>query len=122
MYFNGVEQADTGTNPSANEPQQFMVNGHLLALGALANRASVLNGKMTFIQVIDGLQLAPTDVGQSDGGIWKHKKYTGSFGTNGWYFAGTNGFISELGLGGTAFTNNNGVTLDTADVPPFVTV
>jgi hypothetical protein len=100
-----------------------MVSGRVFGLTNFDDgTASDYNGLMAFLQIIEGTQVAATDVGQSVSGTWSHKKYTGSFGTHGVYFAGLLNTV-QLDLPGHlgTLTNNNGVTLST-DVPPYVTV
>jgi hypothetical protein len=56
---------------------------------------------------VDGSSLAPSSFGETDGdsGIWKPKKYTGSYGTN--------GFFLEFKQTGTG-TNSSGMGADTS--------
>src|SRR5690242_799172 len=85
MYFNGVEQSDTPVgngDPGSGESQNFMVNGQTLGLGAFADGVGGnLNGKLAFVQIIEGTQVVATDVGELVGSVWSHKKFAGSFGT-----------------------------------------
>lgn len=126
-YYDGVELSDsigTLTDPALNEDQIFMINGYVFGIGNFDDGSGPFyNGRLAFFQFIDGLQLTAADLGQTVSTVWSHKKYTGSFGTNGVYFTGGLGSVSfDIGnsvLGGR--TNVNGVSLD-ADVPPFVTV
>jgi len=86
------------------------------------------DGYMTEVNFIDGSALTPSSFGETDGttGVWKPKRFGGSFGTNGFYLpfsdiATTSG--SNAGLGkdfsgnGNYWTTNNisvtsGVTYD----------
>jgi hypothetical protein len=65
----------------------------------------VFAGYIAEVNFVDGLQLSPTDVGEydSDSGIWKPKKYTGSYGTNGYYLK----FDDASDLGKDSSGNNN---------------
>lgn len=122
MYLNGVSETITfGTTPALNADLRFMVNGDALFIGQNGVGGEWMAGRLAFVQVIEGVQVAATDVGVSDG-VWKHKKYTGSFGTHGFYLSGANGFTDvQRGL---AFTGSNMTTaanIDFVDLPPYVT-
>jgi Concanavalin A-like lectin/glucanases superfamily len=127
VYRDGVEQTDAATaggDPAQNEQQGFMLSGAVLSLGGLADGSGGrnLNGKLAFIQIIDGAQVVPTDIGQLVGAVWSHKKFAGSFGATGIYLAGTTGFTCEVpGAVGTFVGNNMTLAnLDPNDLPPFV--
>ena len=134
MYVNGVQitSFSTATYPSLNynsadwnnnTPQRICeVNG------------SYFDGYVTEINNIDGQALTPSSFGENNAitGVWQPKKYTGTYGTNGFYLpftdvATTSG--SNAGLGkdfsgnGNYWTTNNisvtsGATYDSmTDVP-----
>ena len=75
-------------------------------------RRPVLNswhfdGYITDINFVDGQQLTASDFGEydEDTGIWKPKKYSGSYGTNGFY--SKNGRGTDQSGNGNNFTENN---------------
>lgn len=52
-----------------------------------AGASDYFNGYLTEVNFIDGQALTPSDFGETDSatGVWKPKKYTGTYGTNGFY-------------------------------------
>ena len=48
-------------------------------------RATILTGYIAEVNHVDGSSLAPTAFGETKGDTWVPKKYTGSYGTNGFY-------------------------------------
>jgi hypothetical protein len=86
LYVNGVQQTLAGTTyPSLNATTNFINNSspHYIGTGILTN---YLDGYLTEVNFIDGQALAPTDFGEFDAnGTWKAKKYSGTYGTNGFY-------------------------------------
>lgn len=95
----------------------FMRSNTLVTLGS--NQSSNRE-RLAFIQVIDGTQAAPTDVGHDVAGTWSHKPYAGSFGSTGFYFAGDDGLYTRSGFGQPYEFTNGGAAMDPADVPPYV--
>jgi hypothetical protein len=89
LYVNGTEITafSTNTNPSAN------VDGNVNAavshtIGKNASTSEYyLNGYMTEVNFVDGQALTPSDFGLTNPqtGQWIPKKYTGTYGTNGFY-------------------------------------
>jgi hypothetical protein len=137
IYVNGqlVTALSTATYPSQNydafvNTTNLHVNGAALYSGVI----EYLDGYMAEVNFIDGQALTPSSFGETDTitGVWKPKRYTGTYGTNGFYLpftdvATTSG--SNAGLGkdfsgnGNYWTTNNisvtaGVTYDSmTDVP-----
>jgi len=136
IYINGVLQTTTAVVavPSsqasninkASEPSQ---------IGNLTVGPLPFDGYMTEINFVDGQALTPSSFGQTSAttGVWIPKKYTGTYGTNGFYLPFTDNSAlttsSNVGLGkdfsGNAnyWTTNNisitsGSTYDSmTDVP-----
>ena len=85
IYVNGVEQTATGTQPTQN---YTAVNGTTSVnyLGGFAT-SLFFNGYLTEINFIDGQALTPSSFGETNPttGVWQPKKYTGTYGTNGFY-------------------------------------
>ena len=110
IYVNGVSQTITGTQP----PQNYTaVNGttSIHNVGAVAS-ANYFDGYMAEVNFIDGQALTPSSFGETDPvtGSWVAKKYTGTYGTNGFYLkfsdiATTSG--SNAGLGKDFSGNTN---------------
>jgi len=73
---------------------------------------------MAEIHQIDGTQLDPTSFGEEDeSGVWRPKRYTGSYGTNGFYIKGdptaTNGIGHDHSGNGNNFTASGFTTSGT---------
>jgi hypothetical protein len=133
LYVNGVRQAlSVNTQPSQNAVWYW--NGaYAHRLGAYANTLQAyLDGYITEVNFIDGQALTPSSFGETDSitGVWKPKKYVGTYGTNGFYLnfsdnsAATAAAIGKDNSGnGNNWTPNNisvtaGVTYDSMiDVP-----
>ena len=82
IYVNGVQETLAGTFPSQNTSWGWN--------GTSAHRISSYRGGTPFQDgylsetiMVDGTQLAPTSFGETKNGVWIPKKYTGSYGTNG---------------------------------------
>ena len=88
LYVNGtqVTSFSSATYPSQN--QDGVVNSattHYIAQGGNSN--DYFTGHLSNIIFIDGQALGPENFGFTDGltNTWKPKKYTGTFGTNGFW-------------------------------------
>ncbi len=132
VYVNGVQVTafGTATYPSQNYNPAFnSAVGH--NLGQFSG-SQYFDGYMTEINFIDGQQLTPSSFGQTNTitGVWQPIKYTGTYGTNGFYLnfsdnsAATAAAIGKDYSGnGNNWTPNNisvtaGVTYDSMiDVP-----
>jgi len=107
IYVNGV-QADIGTNNLGSTSQVgAMTNGVAQYIGRNGGADnSHFDGYMTEFHLVDGQQLAPTDFGEfDDNGVWIPKKYTGTYGTN--------GFFLQFKQTGTS-QNSSGIGADTS--------
>ena len=93
MYINGIEETafNTRTNPSSGKGDNRMNANNLHTLGyrtsAQGNAGMQFDGYLTEINFIDGQQYDPSYFGyfESQTGIWRPKKYEGSYGTTGFY-------------------------------------
>jgi hypothetical protein len=88
LYVNGTQVTafSTSSDPSLNYDGYINNNtGH--AIGAFPSAANFFSGYLTEINFIDGSALDPTSFGEfnTDTGVWQPKKYTGTYGTNGFY-------------------------------------
>lgn len=90
MYLNGeqITSFATATYPSQNFDTLFnTTNEHRIGtLGANFNVGYEFDGYMAEVNFIDGQALTPSDFGSTNAdGVWSPKKYTGTYGTNGFY-------------------------------------
>ena len=134
FYVNGVQiTAFTSTTyPSQNSTSYLNINARTLNLGRTSTAVQYLDGYLTEINFIDGQALDPSSFGETNPvtGVWQPKKYTGTYGTNGFFLnfsdnsAATAAAIGKDYSGnGNDWTPNNisvtaGVTYDSMlDVP-----
>jgi len=113
LYVNGVRNTtlDQTTYAGQNVDTYMNVASGTHRIGADARTAAnYFDGYMAEMHFIDGTAKAHTDFGEfdEDSGIWKPKKYTGSYGTNGFYmeFKQTGTSANASGIG--ADTSGNG--------------
>jgi hypothetical protein len=89
IYINGVQVTalTSTTYPTQNSTSYFNTNAVTLNIGRSTNAAMYFDGYMGEINFIDGQALTPSSFGQTDTltGQWVPKKYTGTYGTNGFY-------------------------------------
>jgi len=112
VYVNGVEETSFGTrsNPSQNYQMDFTADcPHRLGVEG-SGTSLAFDGYMTEVNFVDGSQLAPTSFGEfNDNGVWIPKKYTGSYGTNGFFlqFKQTGTSQNSSGIGADTSGNDN---------------
>jgi len=131
VYVNGVQQTLSGTYIPQNTDTQWN-NNVVQTIGKKDTAGTYFDGYLTEINSIDGQQLTPSSFGETNPvtGVWQPKKYTGTYGTNGFYLnfsdnsAATAAAIGKDYSGnGNNWTPNNisvtaGVTYDSMlDVP-----
>jgi hypothetical protein len=138
LYVNGSQiTAFSSTNYPTQNYQGYVNNNVLHGIGAriASPLSNYFDGYMAEINMVDGQALTPSSFGQTSTttGVWIPKKYSGSYGTNGFYLPFTDNSAlttsSNVGLGkdfsGNAnyWTTNNisitaGTTYDSmTDVP-----
>jgi hypothetical protein len=113
IYVNGSEvtQFSTASYPAQN--YQFGIceaTAHAIGRDASA-AAYYFDGYLTESYLIDGQALTPSSFGETDTitGVWKPKKYAGTYGTNGFYlnFSDNSGTTSTtLGKDSSGNSNN----------------
>jgi hypothetical protein len=138
LYVNGVQVTAFSTNTTPSQNLNTYVNNssysHLLARNP-AGSSTYFDGYLAEVNFIDGQALTPSSFGQTSSttGVWQPIRYTGTYGTNGFYLPFTDNSAlttsSNVGLGkdfsGNAnyWTTNNisitsGSTYDSmTDVP-----
>ena len=93
IYINGVQETAFGTEtyPALDSDTYVNKSGGYLRIGSDEVPGSYLNGCMSWVQLVDGAALAPTEFGSVDAtsGIWKIKP--GAYAT-----PGTNGFCLAM--------------------------
>ena len=114
VYVNGVQVTafSTATYPTLN--YQTAVNLNVRhAIGTFTNNTSFFDGYQAEINFIDGQALTPSSFGETNTltGQWVAKKYTGTYGTNGFYLPFSNG-TSTTTLGADSSGNSNNWTLN----------
>ena len=116
IYVNGVEETSFAdeTQPSQNDDTRFNDNTKALTLGFHVNDyPEYFGGYAAEYNFIDGSAKTPTDFGEfDDNGVWIPKKYTGSYGTNGFYleFQQTGTSANASGIGADTSGNDNHFT------------
>ena len=131
LWVNGVRVTAFSTATYPSSPNNLFNTAIAHQIGVLGyGSVAYFDGYMTEINFIDGQALDPTYFGEynSDTGVWQPIKYTGTYGTNGFYLNfSDNTSTTTLGYdtsgNGNNWTANNisvtsGVTYDSmTDVP-----
>jgi hypothetical protein len=103
LYVNGTS-IKTGTAQSLVYGKAFNVGNYGLSSGSF-----YFDGYMTEVHFIDGTAKAATDFGETnDNGVWIPKKYTGTYGNNGFYLQFKQTGTSQNASGIGADTSGNG--------------
>ena len=90
-YLNGsrVTAFAVSSNPTASANQPFNVSGGSCYIGKEPTAAGYFDGYMAEINFVDGTALDPSSFGETNAdGVWVPIKYTGAYGTNGFYITG----------------------------------
>jgi hypothetical protein len=134
VYINGVQQVGTNNSPAQNYDTDWN-RAQNAFIGSRTASTWFNDFYLTEFNNIDGLQLTPSSFGSTNAltGVWQPARYTGTYGTNGFYLPFTDNSAlttsSNVGLGkdfsgnGNYWTTNNisitaGVTYDSmTDVP-----
>ena len=116
LYINGVQVTafSSTTYPAQNYLSWFnYTNAHYFGTaGAVSIGVENFDGYLAEVNFIDGQALTPSSFGMTDptSGQWVAKKYTGTYGTNGFYLPFSNG-TSTTTLGADSSGNGNNWTL-----------
>ena len=120
IYVNGVQQIhNSGWTPTLNTDYAINSAAEHRIGGNADNANQSFDGYMTEVNFVDGQALTPSDFGEYDDttGVWKPKRYTGSYGTNGFYLdMSTSGstVTDQSGNGNDWTANNMNLTTSTA--------
>ena len=116
LYVNGdqITSFASAVYPTQNQDWNFNYSSSQMFIGARrwpTGGSNIIQGLDAYVAEtnwIDGQQLTPSDFGEydEDSSIWKPKKYTGSYGTNGFYLD----FSDSANLGDDASGNSNNFT------------
>ena len=89
---------DQNYQTAMNKASTGLAFGRAYAFGA--GSATHFEGQMSQLYLVDGQQLEVTEFGYTENqtGIWRPKKYTGTYGTNGFYYPldGSHHIIKDL--------------------------
>ena len=113
IYVNGVLQAVTVSNGGIGSNSNWGFNtAGSLAIGRYNPvPGSYTDGYMAEVNFIDGLALTPASFGQTSAitGVWEPIKYTGTYGTNGFYLSlsDTSSIGKDFSGNGNNWTPNN---------------
>lgn len=123
LYVNGdrITSFGTNSNPSSGL-DAYVTQNHKHVIGAFTNNdgstvSNYFDGYVAEVHLIDGTALDADNFGETKGGIWVPKAYSGSYGTNGFYLD----FADGSALGDDESGNANDFTasgLAATDVVP----
>ena len=113
LYVNGTQNTSFSTNALSNISEDMLLGvNHTTRqqIGSLIANSWHSSCYISEVNLVDGQSHAPSYFGEfdDDTGIWKPKKYTGTYGTNGFYLD----FSDSSSLGNDASSNNNNWTLN----------
>ncbi len=111
IYVNGIEVSTIATGSGTPSGGDRINDGQVKMIGQFApSSGSHFDGYMSEINFIDGTAKAHTDFGEfDDNGVWIPIKYTGSYGTNGFFleFKQTGTSQNSSGIGADTSGNDN---------------
>ena len=87
LYVNGVEVTSFSISSYPSQNTNTKINSAVAARLGSGFSSAYFDGYLTEINFIDGQALTPASFGETDAvtGVWKPKKYAGTYGTNGFY-------------------------------------
>jgi hypothetical protein len=115
MYINGEEQVVTRYISPSQNYETYINSTNQHDIGRYAGYASYLfHGYQSEVHFIDGQALTPDYFGEVDAtyGHWKPIRYTGTYGTNGFYLPFSGTFYNDASGNGNNWTANNLATTD----------
>jgi hypothetical protein len=116
VYINGVQETSFGTDQRSDLSQDTQLDFSRQAvhrISGYSTSSSPLDAYLTEFHAIDGTAKAQTDFGEfDDNGVWIPKKYTGTYGTNGFYleFKQTGTSANSSGIGADTSGNDHHFT------------
>ena len=132
---NNLQTTTVNTAITLNANSYLNTNGlvHYLCADNVGALQEFFDGYLGEINFIDGQALTPSSFGQSDSatGVWVPKKYTGTYGNNGFYLpltdtSSTTNLVKDSSGNGNNWTPNNisltaGTTYDSMIDVPYCT-
>ena len=116
VYINGVQETSFGTDQRSDLSQDTQLDFSRQAvhrISGYSTSSSPLDAYLTEFHAIDGTAKAQTDFGEfDDNGVWIPKKYTGTYGTNGFFlqFKQTGTSANSSGIGADTSGNDHHFT------------
>ena len=113
LYVNGVQETSFSTETYPAQNHEGSVNStkeHHVGTAFTSASNYSLGGQLAEVNFVDGSQLTPSSFGETneDTGQWIPKKYSGSYGTNGFYLKFVSGAIGTDSSGeGNNYTATN---------------
>lgn len=123
VWINNSQVTFTGTYPTLNSDTPFNTTNAML-IGNRTGVSQYYDGYLTEINFIDGQALTPSSFGETDSitGVWKAKKYGGTYGTNGFYLNfSDNSAATAAAIGKDYSGNGNNWTPNNISVTSGVT-
>jgi len=119
MYVNGSQITSFSTNISPSQNQTSYMNGagnaHYIG-GVIKQYNNFSDQYLAEFNVIDGQALTPSSFGTfNQYGVWQPIKYTGTYGTNGFYLK-FNSYATAAALGTDSSGNSNTWTVNNVSV------
>ena len=107
IYVNGVQQTLTFAAYTQNYDTAINTNA-IHDIGQNRIGTDYFDGYLTEINFIDGQSLTPSSFGEFDAttGVWKPKKYAGTYGTNGFYLNFSNNSAATAAAIGADYSGN----------------
>ena len=116
LYVNGVQETSFSTETYMNQNNDTYFNDDIAHyIGKRGDNSNYFDGYLTEFHMVDGSQLAQTSFGEfDDNGVWVPIKYTGTYGTNGFFlqFKQTGTSANASGIGADTSGNTHHWTPD----------
>jgi len=124
IYVNGVSQTLT-VSTAVNAANGYLFGGSTVQrIGSDQVNSAFFDGYLTECYLIDGQALTPSSFGETNTttGVWQPKKYTGTYGTNGFYLNfSDNSAATAAAIGADYSGNGNNWTPNNISVTAGVT-
>jgi len=124
LYVNGVQETSFSTETYMSQNNDTYFNDNIAHnIGRRGDGSNFFDGYLTEFYLIDGQALTPSSFGETNSnGVWIPKKYTGSYGTNGFAleFDDSSDFGTDTSGNGNDFTANNLAATDQSQDSPHL--